>query len=208
MLKLNIFFAVLIVLALGFTSGHAREKQYTVKNVIDGNTIELDSGETVRYIGVDPPSLGRRDEGPEFYAGQAARYNKKLVFMKNVRLEFDEEKKDDKGNLLAYVFIKNTFVNENLIRNGYARAHVTEPNTRYREALLSAEKEAMSNDRGVWQEAKKDTESIYIGNKRVRNFHRPTCKTAESVSEKNKMIFRNRSDAIKIGYIPCRTCKP
>lgn len=206
MLRKFILFALFITLTLCSCNAFARE--YVVKKILDGDTIELDSGEIVKYIGVDAPQRNRKEGTSEFYGKEAVRFNKRLVFMKKVRLEFDQQKKDPQGRLLAYVFVKKTFVNAELIKNGCAKANVVSPNVKYKGILLEAEKKAIEEDRGIWQEKKKDTEESYIGNKRTQSFHRPSCKNAAKVPEKNKIIFHNRSDAIKIGYIPCKVCKP
>jgi micrococcal nuclease len=183
-------------------------KEYIVTKIIDGDTIQLENGEVVRYIGVDAPELRTKEGVSEFYAKEAARYNKKLVFLKKVRLEYDVEKKDPNGRTLAYVFVKNIFVNAELIKLGYARAIIKPPNVRYKDLFLSLQEKAMKEERGLWQEKKPDTESFYIGNKRTYVFHRPSCKYAEKISEKNRIIFRSRFDAIRIGYSPCRQCRP
>ncbi len=206
MLKIFISFAIFLALALSLSNALAKE--FVVKKIIDGNTIELDSGEIVKYIGTQAPELNRKEGGSEFYAKEAARFNKKLVFMKKVRLEFDEQKKDPQGRILAYVYVKKTLINTELIKNGCAKAHIVEPNTKYKEVLLGAEKKAIDADKGIWQEKKKDTEKFYVGNKRAQSFHRPSCKGVEKIPGKSKIVFRNRSDAIKIGYIPCKVCKP
>jgi micrococcal nuclease len=196
---------LLVALILPLSVALARDS--VVRKIINGDTVQLETGEIVRYIGVAAPELNRK-EGAEFYARQAVAYNKKLVFMKKVRLEFDTKKKDEKGNLLAYVFVKKTFVNADLIRNGYARSDVAGPNTKYRDTLLDAERKAKTDDKGIWSEKKQDTEKQYIGNKRTSAFHRPTCKAVEKIPEKSRIVFHNRSDAIKIGYVPCKICKP
>ncbi len=202
------YIASVLLAVLIFPFSVALAKDYVVRKIIDGETVQLESGEIVKYIGVATPELNRKEGGAEFYARQAVGYNKRLVFMKKVRLEFDTKKKDEKGNLLAYVFVKKTLVNADLIRNGYARADVTGPNVKYRNALLDAEKRARADDKGIWSEKKEDTEKHYVGNKRTSTFHRPTCKMVEKVPEKSKIVFHNRSDAIKIGYVPCKICKP
>jgi micrococcal nuclease len=206
MLRRCVVLALLAVLTIPFSAALA--KDYVVRKIISGDTVQLESGEVVRYIGVATPGLNSKEGGAEFYASQAVRYNKRLVFMKKVRLEFDTKKKDEKGNLLAYVFVKKTFVNADLIRNGYARADVSGPNIKYRDALLDAQRRAKADDKGIWSEKKEDTEKYYIGNKRTSIFHRPACKMVQAIPEKSKIIFHNRSDAIKIGYVPCKICKP
>lgn len=186
----------------------ADSKDYVVRKIIDGDTIQLDTGETVKYLGIEAPKLNTKEGGPEFYARDAARYNKRLVFMKKVRLEFDRDKKDPQGRLLAYVFVKNLFVNAELVKLGYARAAVRSPNIKYQETLARLEKKAIEEDRGLWQETKKDTESFYVGNKRTYTLHRPSCKYVGKIPAKDKIIFRNRADALKIGYTPDKYCKP
>jgi len=203
----RIFFWVLN-LFLFFSFSHLYASEYVVKKVIDGDTIQLETGEIVRYIGIDAPELYVKNGGAEFYAKEATNYNKKLVFLKKVRLEFDVEKKDQHGRLLAYVFVKNIFVNAELVRLGYAKALIKPPNIKYKDMLLACQKKAMDEERGLWQEKKKDTETTYVGNKRTYVFHRPTCPLARKISEKNRIIFRSRMDAIRIGYSPCRQCKP
>jgi micrococcal nuclease len=186
----------------------ADSKDYVVRKIIDGDTIQLDTGETVKYLGIEAPKLNTKEGGPEFYARDATRYNKRLVFMKKVRLEFDRDKKDPQGRLLAYVFVKNLFVNAELVKLGYARAAVKSPNIKYQETLARLEKKAIEEDRGLWQETKKDTESSYVGNKRTYTLHRPSCKYVGKIPAKDKIIFRNRADALKIGYTPDKYCKP
>jgi micrococcal nuclease len=183
-------------------------KEYTVSKVIDGDSIVLETGEQVRYIGLDAPEMGKQSGGPQFYAKEATAFNKQLVLLKKVRLEFDAERHDAYGRILAYVFVKNLFVNGELVKRGYARAMIKPPNVKYKDLLIKYQNEAMSKEIGLWQEKKTDTASSYVGNKRTYVFHRPDCPYAGKIPEKNKIIFRNRLDAIKIGYTPCKRCKP
>jgi micrococcal nuclease len=201
------FSIVLIVVSL-FISNIAHSKEYVVNKIINGDTVQLDTGEIVKYIGIETPELNVKEGGSEFFAKQASRYNQKLVLLKKVRLEFDKEKKDKEGKMLAYVFVKNLFVNAELIKLGYARTNIVPPNDKYKNMFLDYEKKAKQSEKGLWQETKKDTETCYIGNKRSYTFHRPSCKSIDKIPEKSKIIFRSRTDAIKIGYIPDKMCKP
>ena len=190
------------------SAGSSYGKDSVVRKIIDGDTVQLETGEIVRYIGVDAPEMFLREGGSEFFAREAAKYNKKLVLLKKVRLEFDAEKKDRSGRILAYVYVKNVFVNAELVKNGYARAAIKPPNVKYKDTLLDLQKKAMEEEKGLWQEKKRDTESHYIGNKRTYVLHRPSCKLVLKIPEKSKIVFRNRLDAIKIGYVPDKVCKP
>jgi micrococcal nuclease len=203
----SLFSIALIVVSL-FISAIAHGKEYVVNKIINGDTIQLDTGEIVKYIGIVTPELNMKEGGPEFFARQACRQNQKLVLLKKVRLEFDKERKDAEGRTLAYVFVKNVLVNAELIKLGYAKANIVPPNDKYKNMFLDYEKKAKQSEKGLWQEAKKDTEISYIGNKRSYAFHRPSCKLIDKIPEKSKIIFRSRADAIKIGYIPDKMCKP
>jgi micrococcal nuclease len=201
--------AVAVVL-LAFISNpcYSKDREYQVTRVIDGDTIILETGETVRYLGIDTPEMGRKGTAPEFYAREATRYNKNLVLLKKVRLEFDVEKKDHYGRLLAYVYVKNLFVNSELVRLGYARAMIKPPNLAHKDLLIKYQREAMGKEIGLWQAEKKDTEPYYVGNKKTYIFHKPSCPYGNKIPEKGKIVFRSRVDPIKIGYSPCKRCRP
>jgi endonuclease YncB( thermonuclease family) len=201
-------FSIILIVVSIFIANIALGKEYVVNKIISGDTIQLDTGEKVKYIGIEAPELNMKEGGPEFFARQASRQNQKLVLLKKVRLEFDKEKKDSKGRTLAYVFVKNVFVNAELIKLGYAKTNIVPPNDKYKNMFLDYEKKAKQSEKGLWQEVKKDTETSYIGNKRSYVFHRPSCKFIDKIPEKSKIVFRNRADAIKIGYIPDKACKP
>lgn len=128
-----------------------------VKNVIDGDTIELSDGSLVRYIGIDTPESWRKVDGkwvfdPERFAIDAAEFNAGLVKGKKVRLEYDVEKKDKYGRTLAHVFVDDLFVNGEMIKQGYARIYTFPPNVKYTDLLVSLQKEARENKRGFWGE--------------------------------------------------------
>jgi micrococcal nuclease len=119
---------------------------FLVEFVIDGDTIVIDGGEKVRYIGLDTP-----EEGEPFYE-KAKERNRRLVGGKRVRLVFCEAQKRDKyGRLLAWVYSNGVFVNETLVREGLARRLVIPPCglQKYKE-FKSAEEEARKNKLGLW----------------------------------------------------------
>ncbi len=46
----------------------------------------------------------------------------------------------------------------------------------------------------------------YIGNVNTHKFHRPTCGSLPD--EKNRAYLSSRDEAINLGYVPCKKCKP
>ena len=77
---------------------------YTVKWVNDGDTIVLTNGWRVRYIGTDAPEIDHENQKAQPYGYKARSFNKKLVLSQKIGLEFDEERHDRYGRLLAYIF--------------------------------------------------------------------------------------------------------
>ncbi len=130
-------------------------RSFKVERVIDGDTIILQNGERVRYIGIDTPEMNPL----EYYAWEATVANLKLVEGKIVRLEFDVERRDRYKRLLAYVFVDTIFVNAWLIKEGYARTYFFPPNIRYKTLFLKLEKEAKSEGLGIW--AKELSQTIH-----------------------------------------------
>lgn len=100
---------------------------HLVTRVIDGDTIVLENGTRVRYIGIDTPE---RDEAGYQEATEA---NRKLVEGKKVRLEYDVDRIDRYDRTLAYVYVNGIFVNAYLLENGFAEVMTIKPNVKYKE---------------------------------------------------------------------------
>ena len=165
----------------------AGEKELVVTKVIDGNTIVLENGDIVRYAGIDAPHLKKSEGGPQFFAREAARFNKSMVLLKKVRIIVDGGK-DTEGKISAYIYVKNTLVNGEMVRLGYARTDVRRLDERHKELFQRYEKEAARRYAGLWQEQKQETTPYYIGNKRTYTFHKPSCPLSNKVPERNKII--------------------
>ena len=139
-----------------------KELLVKVKKVIDGDTIVLDSGETLRYIGIDAPETSR---GQECFANESSAKNKELVEGKNVRLEKDVSEADRYQRYLRYVWIpsdsgQEIFVNEVLINEGYATAATYPPDVKYSELFRDSEKQARENKRGLWGECEEEVSNV------------------------------------------------
>jgi micrococcal nuclease len=125
--------------------------EYVVKGVIDGDTVILQGVDTpLRYLEIDTPEI-LTDESPGDPISQEARdLNESLVYGKRVKLEFDKEKYDQYGRMLAYVFVDGVFVNQEMVRNGLARALVIRPNDKYADLIREAENQAKRERKGIW----------------------------------------------------------
>lgn len=120
---------------------------YLVDRVIDGDTIVLTNGTTVRYIGINTPERGQTGYK------EATEANRRLVEGKKVRLEYDVERKEKTNEwkrkkfgeprTLAYVYVDGIFVNAYLVENGFAEPMTVKPNVKYKDLFkeLWTEKE-------------------------------------------------------------------
>jgi micrococcal nuclease len=180
-----------------------------VKQVYDGDTVALSSGEQVRYIGVDAPEIDHQGGKSDFLAHEARQINAKLVQGKPIRMEFDQERNDRHGRLLAYVFLENgAMVNELLVKRGVARVFPNPPNLKYFSLLLDSQRQAMVERVGIWQKEPEKPEPYYIGNSDSYRFHRPSCPLGKTVSGRHRIRFETAYKASWEGYSPCRECKP
>lgn len=132
-------------------------EQLLVEKVVDGDTIKIEGGKTIRYIGINTPEtvdLPAGKAGPrrkmECFGKEASDKNKELVEGKKVRLEKDVSETDRFGRLLRYVYVGEVFVNDFLVRQGYAYASSYPPDIKYQEQFIKAEKEARESGRGLW----------------------------------------------------------
>lgn len=124
-----------------------------VKRAIDGDTLDLAHGERVRLIGVNTPEMRHPSKGVEQYGREAAAFTRQLVEGKKIRLEYDAERKDKYGRTLAYAYLEDgTFVNAELLRQGYAQTMTIAPNVKYVDLFVGLQREAREARRGLWRD--------------------------------------------------------
>lgn len=120
----------------------------TVTDVIDGDTIEIRLDPyvyRVRYIGLDAPGRG------EPFYDEARAANAALVAGKRVILVRDVSQSDRYGRLLRYVYLPDgTFVNGELIRQGFAQVATLPPDVAHEQQYLALQQEARAAGRGLW----------------------------------------------------------
>jgi micrococcal nuclease len=119
----------------------------------------------VRLIGIDTPEMheseklyrdsarSKQDISTIQKLGRRAyEFTKNLVEGKRVSLEFDVEKHDKYGRLLAYVYLKDgTFVNAKIVEEGYASLMTFPPNVKYADLFLKLYQEARNYRKGLWR---------------------------------------------------------
>ncbi len=119
----------------------AADETGVVVNVIDGDTIDVEINGIpyrIRYVGVNTPE---RDEACYSEARDA---NVRLVQGQTVSLVRDQSNTDRYDRLLRYVYVGNTFVNAELVRNGYAESVLYRPDDAQFDTFVSLERSAAS----------------------------------------------------------------
>ncbi len=129
-------------------------KPATVQQVISGNTLEVivpslanNQIQRVRLIGFDAPTPAQRPWGKE------AMDFLRQVDKENIELEFDQERQDDYGRLLAYVWHNGVLLNLATVAEGHALIDSRLPNIRYEDELRRGQESARLQGLGIWNPA-------------------------------------------------------
>jgi len=119
-----------------------------VSRIVDGDTIVVvidDQSYDLRYIGMDTPERG------EPWSAESTAANRQLVEGQTVYLEKDVSETDRYGRLLRYVYLEDgTFVNAELVRQGYAQASSYPPDIKHQDLFVQMQREAMAASAGLW----------------------------------------------------------
>lgn len=145
----------------------------TITRVIDGDTAVASDGRHIRFLGINTSEKG------ESYSLDAKKLNEKLTLDKPVRLEYEQEEKDRYGRTLAYVFVGDVFINEQIIASGLAITDFMQKNMKYESVLTDAQNSAKENCLGMWEGLCKDPLSKCI---KISDIHYD----AEGSDETNK----------------------
>lgn len=125
---------------------------FHVERVVDGDTIVLvDRKEHVRLIGANTPETVKPNSPVEPWGPEASAFTKQFLSSGEVRLEFDGDRRDKYERILAYVWVGDRMLNEELIRAGLARAELQYHYSAAMKARFRhAEAEARTARRGIW----------------------------------------------------------
>jgi len=177
-----------------------------VQKALDGDTLRLQDGRSVRLVGIDAPEIDRENGNHQPMALEAWRFVSKLTNGRRIRLEKDQSDRDRYGRILAYAFDSNgQMLNQQIVANGFAHVLYLQPDVKAHETLLVAQRRAMSNKQGKWQNFNWEQGTL-VGNSRSKRFHKPECPSASQIASKSKVLFKTEREAFWAGYAPCRRC--
>ncbi|MDF2517923.1 MAG: nuclease [Sphingobacterium sp.] len=147
---------------LGFSSSGITDNKslpngiYRVTKVSDGDTFwckdDREQRIKIRLIGIDAPeprNYFRKKE--QVFGKEASKYATDLLLHKTIKLEFDVDSLDQYGRTLAYAYlIDGTFINEKIVKDGYAILMTIAPNVKYEQRFQEAQQYAREKGLGLW----------------------------------------------------------
>jgi endonuclease YncB( thermonuclease family) len=188
---------------------HQDADYYKVRWVADGDTLILEDGRKIRFLGINAPETAHDGLPAQPFGRAAQRYNRRLAENQMVRLEFDQERHDRFGRWLAHVYRRDgLWLNREMVAKGLAIYLYTPKNRKHGGKLLSAQREAMESRVGLWQPGPQAPlwQGRYLGNRRSQRFHRVNCRFGRRTSRRNQVWFDSQWAAYHAGYAPGSKC--
>lgn len=133
------------------TTSQPESAEVFVQRVVDGDTLLLSGRERVRLLGVDTPETKKPDTPVQPFGPEASAFTQRMVEGKTVTLVFDRERFDKYHRTLAFVFVGDVCLNEELIRAGLSPAKLQYPyRSDMKRRFSAAEAEARARHIGLW----------------------------------------------------------
>ena len=178
---------LLLIIAIFPTSIFAKEKVKLVK-CIDGDTAIFKIGkeeEKVRFLAINTPENSK--DKKETYGEEASNYTcKKLTNAEKIELEYDpnSDKRDKYGRILAWVFIDDKLLQEDLVAKGYAEIKYVYKDYLYVEKLEKREAKAKEKKLRMWSDYEEKEEEIDIKSEILNYFKDILEKISKKILEK------------------------
>lgn len=190
----------------------------TVKEVIDGDTIEIwmlgDQVEKIRLIGIDAPEMSEN----QCYSQEAKQELERLLVNTTIIMKADpsQENKDKYDRLLRYVFLpKNMDINVNkwMVEKGFAFEYTYDKPYQYQQDFQNAETTAKASKAGFWAkntcngqvtqgtdsgDNSNDTHTagykFYVSSKAKTKYYCETDSAWENLSPSNLLMYESEAE--------------
>ena len=200
-----------VCLLLGALPLIAWAETVRVADVIDGDTLRLSDGRSLRLAGLDAPELGHGREVDQFYAREAREALRQLVRGKSLTLRpVSQGGKDRHKRVLAEALLPDgTSVNETLLREGAATAYWHKDlDEAFWQRMYAAQSTALRQKVGLWEKLLRHPVAAhaYVGNRNSRRFFPENCQEARQIHARNRVLFADVRAAFAAGFAPARVC--
>lgn len=149
---------IFIVLLFICVSVKAETIDVEYKKCIDGDTawfIMNNKEVKVRFISINAPELEHEETEAEYYSEEAKDYVcTKLERANKIELEFDpnSDMQDKYERYLAWVFVDNKLLQNDIVKNGYAKVDYVYNKYKYVDELYKSEEIAKKKNLGIWKD--------------------------------------------------------
>jgi endonuclease YncB( thermonuclease family) len=151
-----LIFLIVLLIAINYSFFDKKLEQFLteykyvkVARVIDGDTIETDEGENIRLLGINSPEKGEK------YYFEAGDFLEELILNKTVKLELFESRRYDKyKRTLAYVFLDDSNINIEIVKNGFANYYFYSGKDKYSRSLVNAWKNCINEEINLCESSK------------------------------------------------------
>ena len=155
---ITLFMLLLIILPIRVTAKDLSGDTVTLSNCADGNSARFMLGLheiKVKFIGIEVEEKIKDDETDEINGSLVSDYVCSILKSgKKIRIEYEPnvEKEDKFGRIQAWVFVDGVLLQEDLVKNGYAKIMYVDEDYTYLEKLQEAQKFAKENNLGIWKD--------------------------------------------------------
>ena len=152
------YLLLLIILLLPINCFALDKNKVTLDSCIDGDTanfIKNNRKIKVRFLAIDTPEVKHSNTNEEPLGKKAQAFTcNSLINAKKIELEFDEksEKKDKYGRYLAWVFVDDKLLQNELVKNGLAKVTYLYDDYKYVDILKESEINAKINKKGIYSD--------------------------------------------------------
>lgn len=150
---------VVLILLLIFPLFVSAKEEVKYSKCVDGDTIKVIRNKeeiTVRLLAIDTPENTKETE---YYGKESSEHTCNAIkSAKKIELEYDpkSDEKDKYGRVLAWVYVDDYLLNDELVRNGYAEVAYVYKNYKYVDTLRNHEILAKTEQLGIWNTTEKE----------------------------------------------------
>ena len=147
---------VLLLLPLKVMAAQSTSDEVTLSNCVDGNSARFMLGLTeikVKFIGIEAEEKVTANENDEFNESSVKDYVcEAFKGAKKIKIEYEpnSDREDKYGRTLAWVYIDDLLLQEDLVRQGYAKVVYINDDYLHASELKEALNYAKSKKLGVW----------------------------------------------------------
>lgn len=155
--KHKLLFAIITVLVSITTYYFFPQSKEEVKleHCIDGDTASFTTNHKtikVRFLAINAPEIAHEEKPDEPYGIEAQNYTCNMLKQaKNIKLEFEAAKTDKYNRTLAWVFVDDKLLNEEIVKVGLAKVAYLYDKYKYTSQIKNAEKIAQKNKVNLWK---------------------------------------------------------